>query len=209
MSGIPGIPRIPSLGDGGTSSVKLGSLKRRLKPVLIIGLSSAGGRGDISATSRLLLKGLSGNLNVQIACGVVGLDGKPIRPDQYPAADMGTIQVTPVNNFPENQGKLYLRPAFQDPTSTDGANHPLPQNLPYGYEFSTRADEVEIDIVIPESGEAASAWQGTNISGNIFCQVTVEYDGQWWDVEAVRLALGQVTLNGQDNNDIINTGGGG
>lgn len=179
--------------EGGTTAVLVGSLKRRLKSLPIVHLSSTSAETPIdtpTATGRFLLKNLNGDLNVHVALGVVPTEGMPLRPSGYPAAGTlaATLQLTPINNFPDGV-KMYLRPVFQNPALPQQENHPLAQEIPFGWEFQTEADEVEIEVLI-----TVAPWLATNINGNICIQVTVEYNGQWWDVEAVNYALSQVVL---------------
>lgn len=173
---------------GGTNSYKVGALKRRLDPVIIANLTSALPTDLLIPTQRLVLKGLSGDLNIQIIGAPVGLtDSTPIIPSQIPAG-FATMQLTPVVVC-GNQPKIYLRPVFQDPFAVaPNSNNPLPQDLPFGWEFSTEADEVYIDIAFKDG------FVPLNINGNVVVQVTVEYNGQWWDTKAIQAALGQVQL---------------
>lgn len=173
---------------GGTNSYKVGSLKRRLDPVIVANLSSAFVSDVLTPTQRLVLKGLSGDLNVHIAAAPVGLtDSTPILPSAI-AAGFATMQLTPVIVC-GNQAKIYLRPVFQNPfAAAPNSNNPLPQDLPFGWEFSTEADEVYIDIAFNDS------LVPSNANGNVVVQATVEYNGQWWDTKAIQAALGQVQL---------------
>lgn len=185
---------LPNVSEGGTHGVLIGALKRRLKTITIARLSTSEGTTlGVSANSRLLLKNLNGVLNVQLAVGVLSVSGSPLRPSQYPAAGtaFGTVQLTPINNFPDGNQKIYLRPVFQDPAQPQQENHPLPQDIPFGWEFETRADEVEIDVLLTADG-----WQSSGINGNIVVQATVEYNGSWWDQQAISYALGQVDFMG-------------
>lgn len=176
--------------EGGTSSFKVGSLKRRLPAVIIarIDPGTVGGTGVI--TRQLVLKNLNGDLKCQIAASFSSpTDGSPLLPAVIPAG-FATIQLTPVVNSP-NAGKLYLRPVFQDPTAAANQNHPLPQDLPFGWEFSTEADEVYMDFTIN-----TALINTSGMDGQIVLQVTVEYDGEWWSTEAIKFALSQVQVTG-------------
>lgn len=204
----------PNTQQGGQTGVFAGSLKRRLATVPLARLSStAEGSDFVTQTSRLLLKNLMGDLNVQIAVGVVSTVTPgtgfttPLRPEDYPAAGtvFGTVQLTPINNFPDANGKAYLRPVFQNPALPQQQNNPLPQDIPFGWEADSRCDEVEIEVVLTAAG-----WAGEIIDGLVVCQVTIEYNGEWWDVDAINFALGQVTLVGAPSDPpIISTIGGG
>lgn len=182
----------PNTRLGGTNSYKLGDLKRRLDPVVIMIFSSATDGEGGQLTARVVLKGLSGDLNVHILAAPVGVnDSQPLTPDMF-AAGWATMQLTPVV-LCGNQPKTYLRPVFQDPFAVaPNSNNPLPQDLPFGWEFSTEADEVYCDVVI--NGETVGVPEG--IDGSIIVQATVEYNGQWWDTKAIQAALGQVQLVG-------------
>jgi hypothetical protein len=173
---------------GGTNTYKVGGLKRRLDPVIVANLVSLQALGTGTPLQRLVLKGLSGDLNIQIAAAPVGLtDSTPIIPSQVPAG-FATMQLTPVVVC-GNQPKIYLRPVFQNPfAAAPNSNNPLPQDLPFGWEFSTEADEVYIDI------QFTMALAPSNANGNVVVQVSIEYNGQWWDTKAIQAALGQVQL---------------
>jgi hypothetical protein len=184
--------QLPQTLEGGANSYKVGSLKRRIPAVILATLdnSSVSDLGTINA--QLVLKNLNGVLKIQIAASFASVDdGSAITPDEVPAG-AATMQLTPAVLTP-NQGRIYLRPVFQDPTASPNANNPLPQDLPFGWEFSTEADEVYINFVID-----SSLLEGTNLGGAIICAVTIEYNGQWWQTEAVRYAISQVQLTGTD-----------
>jgi len=195
---------LPNTQEGGTEAIRVGSMKRRLKRIPLARFGpETDGLGE--STSRLLLKNLSGCLDVKITIGIESIDNTPVRPDQYPLAGtaFGTVQLTPINNFPDAARKVYERPVFQDPTGNVNENNPLPMDIPFGWEFSTRADEVEIEVVLTPAG-----WAGSNIVGTLVCEVTIEYNGQWWDVRAINQALSQVTLiGGSDEPYLILTTG--
>lgn len=194
MSGIPD-SRV-----GGTNSYKIGALKRRLDPVVVALLDSTVEADGNTTSVQVVLKGISGDLNCHIAAGPIGKsDGASIMPVSFPAG-MGTMQLTPVV-MQGNQPKMFLRPVFQDPfAAAPNSNNPLPQDLPFGWEFSTEADEVYIDIVI-QNGLTTEV----PINGSVVVQATVEYNGQWWDTKAVQAALGQVQLIGVTNPPVIGT----
>lgn len=183
MSGVPD-SRI-----GGTNSYKIGALKRRLDPVIVATMNSAFITDLSTPRAQVILKGLSGDLNVHIAAAPVGsTNGAPITPDQIPAG-WATMQLTPAI-ICGNQPRIYLRPVFQDPFAVaPNSNNPLPQDLPFGWEFSTEADEVYIDI---QFNTAIVSF----LNGSVVVQATIEYNGQWWDTKAIQAALGQVQLVG-------------
>jgi hypothetical protein len=196
---------LPNTQQGGTTGVQGGSLKRKLETIVIARLSSSEGTTLAGVTTfRLLLKNLFGVLNLHIACGLDPADsGNVIRPAAIPVNGAGTMQLTPINNFPDAK-KVYLRPVFQDPAGVSTENHPLPENIPFGWEDATEADEVEIEVILSPDG-----WAGTGLNANIDVQVTVEYNGEWWDQKAIQFALSQVTLQGSSVTvPIIATGGG-
>jgi hypothetical protein len=187
----------PNTQEGGGTAVFAGSLKRRLKaiPLVIFNSTSETGNIDTNTRFRLLVKGLNGDLNVHIAVGIEGATGF-VRPSDVPVGG-ANMQLTPINLFPDVAKKVYLREVFQDPTATDNANHPLPVDIPFGWEGSTEADQIEIEVnVIVVAGDESNPWQNTLINGRLVCEVCVEYNGSWWDVEAVQYALAQVTFEG-------------
>ena len=197
----------PNTQEGGTSAVYAGSLKRRLKSIPVARISSTDGATiSTSITSRLLLKNLNGNLTIHCTFGLMGSTTvvSLIRPAQIPANGCATLQLTPINTFPDAGDKVYLRPVFQDPAGVTTENHPLPQNIPFGWEGTTEADELEFEIIV-----SAAGWAGTNINAIIYAQVAVEYTGPWWDVKAVNYMLSQVEFSGGPSElPIANSGGG-
>lgn len=186
---------------GGSNTYKCGELKRRLDPVTVMIADGTLLFQPVPAliTRRVILKGMSGDLNIQIAAALVSAtDGTAI---EASAVVNGTanIQLTPVV-WTGNQAKIFLRPVFQDPFATVGnTNNPLPQDLPFGWEFSTEADEVYIDIKLNPSLAPVST------SFNVVVAVTVEYNGQWWDTKAVQQSLSQVQLTGGGQPTIFGT----
>ena len=184
--------------EGGETGVFVGSLKRRLKAIPLARFINTGESGTITSETmfRLLLTGLNGTLNVHIAVGIEGDTGF-VRPSDVPAGG-ATMQLTPINLFPEVAKKVYLREVFQDPTATDNQNHPLAVDIPFGWEGSTEADQVEIEVTVNIVDDAeAEIWTDSNIAGRLVCEVTVEYNGNWWDVQAAQFALSQVQLQGE------------
>lgn len=180
----------PNTRIGGTDVYKVGALKRRLDPVIVANLIPTLTANNATPKAQVVLKGLSGDLNVQIAAAPVGsTDGQPILPGVL-FAGWANMQLTPVV-LCGNQPKIYLRPVFQDPFAVaPNSNNPLPQDLPFGWEFSTEADEVYIDINFNNN------FITTSLAGSVIVQATVEYNGQWPDIKAVQAALGQVQLIG-------------
>ena len=173
---------------GGTNSYKLGCLKRRLDPVIVANFAQFALGNATVFNAQVVLKGLSGDLNVHIAAAPVGsTNSTPILPSAI-LPGWAEMQLTPAI-ICGNQPRIYLRPVFQDPFAVaPNSNNPLPQDLPFGWEFSTEADEVYIDITIN------NALSPINVDGSVIVQVTVEYNGQWWDSKAIQAALGQVQL---------------
>lgn len=186
----------PNVQDGGTTGVLAGQLKRRLKPVTFAFMSSAesaSGSATVETHPKILLKNLFGTLRVHVSVGLVpSREGDTIRPDMYPAFP-GTFQLTGITRNPEGMEKMYLRPLFQDPSLAANENHPLPQNIPYGWEFVTSADEVEIAVDINDV-DGENPYAETQLNGQFQVQVSVEYLGNWWDVKAVNYSLSQVTM---------------
>jgi hypothetical protein len=185
MSGTAG----HALREGGPDVFKRGSLKRRLPGAVISKLSTSDESGPTTAqTVRLLLKNLNADLKLHIAASVVSAIGNvPIRPSQVPAG-AATIQLIP-KIIPPDGNPQFLRPVFQDPALAQNQNHPLAQDLPFGWEFSTNTDEVEIEIIV-----TPLLFAGTNLVGNIIVMVDIEYDGVWWDTKAMQYAISQVQL---------------
>ena len=192
---------IPNARLGGSHTYRVGELKRRLDPVTVM---IADGTLNVSSspasiTRRCVLKGISGDLNIQIAAaGVSPTDGTAIEAGVF-GNGVANMQLTPVV-WTGNQAKIFLRPVFQDPFAAVGnTNSPLPQDLPFGWEFNTEADEVYIDIfLIPGAAPNSRSF-------NVVVAVTVEYNGQWQDVKAIQQSLSQVQLTGGGQPTIFGT----
>jgi hypothetical protein len=182
--------RPPQTWEGGSNTFKVGSLKRRLPAVVLATLDSQQASDLGIVAQQIVLKGLSGTLKIQIMAAFSSVDGlTPISPDLVPAG-AATIQLTPAVLTP-NAGKIFGRPVFQDPTASPNVNTPLPQDLPFGWEFTTEADEVYIDVEIDNT-----LLDGSKLTGQIVVAATVEYNGSWWSIEAIRYAISQVQLTG-------------
>jgi hypothetical protein len=174
--------------SGAGNSINHGDLKRRLPTIRLLDMD---GTLDTAPTGtltfRLLLKNLSDCLDFQIAVAIEGADGTLFEPTDYPALP-GTMQLIPLTNFPDAR-KLALRPVFQDPTSVTNVNAPLPQAIPFGWNDTAETDEVILDVSID-----ISQYDSTDITGTLVAQAMVEYNGNWWDVEAVLAAMDQVVF---------------
>jgi hypothetical protein len=188
-----------STAQGGTQGIAIGELKRRLPRVtpFLIKSSVIGTETTTILTKRLLLSGLTGNLKVLVAAG------SPNHEASWFPALAGTMQLIPATKYRDQDYPTFLRPVFQDPTATFGTNAPVPQNIPFGWQFeSEESDLVYIDVVID-----AAQWFNSEKDGEIVVNVTIEYDGSWWDTDTIRQALAKVVLH-QCDPDIIGTGGG-
>ncbi len=190
--------------EGGADTYKKGSLVRRLKPVRLVNFLTSGDIQSGTITRKLLIQGLSSSVIVHIACAIEGPQGQPVVPSDYPTTP-GTMQLIPIVNPPEGN-RIWLREVFQDPTltPTDNADHPLPQNLPFGWSFSPEgADEVEINVSLD-----ASQYVGSDIQGCLIVTVTVEYVGTWMDPIAFNYNISRPRIIGDvDESPTINTGG--
>jgi hypothetical protein len=195
------------LQEGGTDSWKQGELARHLKPIRLAQLSTGSSSDAADQSFRVQVQGLSDVLTVHVAVGVVTANinnlQDPVLPSDYPATP-GTMQLTPVVRNPELP-PLYLREVFQDPTNTTNTDAPQAQEIPFGWSFEPEgADEVRVDIIIPQN-----AWVAEGIQGTLVCVVTVSYTGEWQDPKAVALALGKVRIVPSDGGlPTIATGGG-
>lgn len=179
---------LPGTREGGTDTFKVGSLKRRLPAIILATLDSSQSSDHGVVDQQIVLKNLSGTLKVQIAASFTSVDGlTPISPDLVPAG-AATLQLTPAVLTP-NGGKIFLRPVFQDPTASPNSNNPLPQDLPFGWEFTTEADEVYISVSMDND-----LFGGSNLDGQIVVAATVEYNGSWWSTEAIKYAISQVQM---------------
>lgn len=185
---------LPNFQEGGTQGARAGILKRRLKSLPLCRLSSttpeSGQLIEENTRWRLMVKGLSGVLNVHIAVAIESESNTPVRPADVPAGG-ATMQLTPINLFPDVAKKMYLREILQDPTATDNADHPMAADIPFGWEGATEADQIEIEVNL-----IIGVWPGTLLNGRLIAQCTIEYNGAWWDVKAISQALSQVTFEG-------------
>lgn len=188
----------------GTEGYKRGNLKRQLESIPIATISSAVA-GDVEGqniTKQLWLTGLNGNLKVLVACGIQSQQFTS-QPFPWPSGGGGTLQLYPVTKFGDAL-KVFLRPVFQDPASVDNNNAPLPEQLPFGWEGAfTEVDQVMIEVVVQVGN-----WAGTTLNGVITVQVTVEYNGAWWDIDAISYVMGQVQLQGIQETIVIGSGPG-
>jgi hypothetical protein len=184
----------PQTREGSSNSIKRGDLKRRL-PVVVLAVLDGGTTGATSGTVtfRVQLKNLSGDLNVHVLAGFGSPNSQGTIEAAAIPAGAATMQLTPTQLTP-NAGRVFLRPVFQDPTAAQNENHPLPQDLPFGWEFTTEADEVYIDIAV--NLVTIAAITPIPISGQIIVEAIVEYNGEWWDIKAAELAISSVILQG-------------
>lgn len=177
---------LPQTIGGGSHGFKVGSLKRRLDAVTVAILDPLTTGTTGTANFQLFLKNLNADLSVHLFGAFSSPDQSGLDPSIIPAGAV-TIQLTPRALTP-NVGRVYLRPVFQDPTAAQNENHPLPQDLPFGWEFTTNADEVRVDLTVD-----LGLFDGSE-NGQIIVGCDVEYDGAWWDTEAYRYAISQVQL---------------
>ncbi len=196
----------PQSREGSATSIKHGLLKRRLPAVEIAYLDpNISGAVEGTMDFRLQLKNLSGNLNVHIYAGFATPDSQGGIEAADVTAGAATIQLTPTELTPNN-GRVFLRPVFQDPTAAQNENHPLPQDLPFGWEFTTESDEVYIDIVVDLVTIADVIDEP--LEGNLVVGAVVEYNGEWWNIDAAEKAISAVILQGVGSGKaIIGTGG--
>ena len=180
--------------SGGTRGVLKGNLKRRLVSASLAFTNVAVETSGL-VTLRSVITGLCDVLNVFVGIGAfqVDDDGNEVAlPAALWPAGGGTMQIIPQTNFPD-RGKVLLRPVFQNPASlTPHDNDPLPQALPFSWNFPGECDEAVIETILD-----TGVWEGTDATLGkvaIVLQVMVEYNGYWWDAEAINLALGQVQL---------------
>jgi len=171
---------------------KRGDLKRRLAilPLATMNADIAANPGILAGTFtfRAVLKNLAAGLSISLAVAPVGFDSAvPILPAQIPPLAI-TWQATPVLLFPDAP-PTYLRPIFHNPAIANNSNNPLPQDVPFGWEFETVADEIWIDVTVN-----ATLLHLSLAAGRIAVFASVEYTGNWPYPEAVKWSLTQVQL---------------
>lgn len=198
--------RPPQTRGGGSDAPLWASLIRRMPPIRLLNFSTDPESGTTDAqTLRFTVRGLCSQLLVHVAVAIVknpagGTNVDPILASDYPATP-GKMQLTPVVNNPEAP-LAFLRPVFQDPTNTTNTNSPQGQDIPFGWSFVPGgADEVRCDVIIN-----AGVYDGSSIEGTLMGFVTVEYNGQWWDIQSAMKALGDVNIpNSGELGESINT----
>jgi hypothetical protein len=189
---------------GGTRGVLKGNLKRRMVSCTIATMSP-GEAGSGVVEFRGLIKGMSSVLNMCVAVGgYIGEAGsgnddlQALPPTSWPAG-AGTIQIIPQSRFGDSP-PLQFREVFQDPTAVTNANFPLPEDLPFSWNFPGEADEAVIISRLDRD-----AWQGSGLTCKIVMQVWAEYFGPWWDVDAYVLAMGQVAVDPPSTKPVVFT----
>jgi len=197
---------MPGLKEGSGESFKRGSLKRRLPAVALVNLDASGdGSIDdgLTRTYTLLLKNLNSSLKVHVAAGPVGeVSNTPINAADVPALSM-TMQLTPIANSPTSP-PLWLRPVFQNPALPQNSNNPLAQDLPFGWEFNTNADDVEILVTVNQL-----LLVGSELDGRVVVEIDIEWAGDWWDTKAFQFAIDQVQLTSSGEAVTLSTAAGG
>jgi len=190
--------------EGGPTSYRQGFLVRRLPSIVLFYLKNNGSGVTTQQTIRVQVKGLQANLIYLMGvCAVPNDAAHELEPEidplfaglagNYPP-NPGTMQITPFV-YPPQSTRMIFRPVFQDPTATDHKNHPLPQDIPYAWVVSgDDADGAYIDVDIPDS--AWGAGEGVNVNGAIVFQISIAYDGSWWDSQALEKAISMVTATG-------------
>ena len=189
--------------EGGVGSFTDGVLTRHIKTVTLAYLSSAAGSSAVF-DAILKVQGMTQALTLHICVAAVGPESNPIKPADYPAAP-GNWQLTPIVKPPERP-RIYLREVFQDPTATDNADHPLPQDIPFGWSFEPEgAQEAEITVHVD-----ANAYLTSELDGQLVCDVVAMYTANWVTPEAFNYAISKVRIIG-DETDVptIGTSGGG
>lgn len=202
MSGMLGIPS--GVSQGSTNTWKVGSKKKRFAPVILATLTpNVTGVGG-EQTFEVTVKGLNTDLVALVSAGIlrtpdsIGLSHPYFLPSEYPP-NPGTIQLIPIHGVIQNGGQLAVREVFQDPTSTDNADDPLPQNIPFGWSYEPQGvDDVLVRVVIPTTSYADGGWNQN--FGQLAVLLTVEYVGEALgvteaDVKAIEFAMGQVSIS--------------
>lgn len=191
LGGLPGVT------VGSTNSFRAGSKVRRLAPVTLCTFVPTAGTVAVNDPVNLMLTGLNQDLVALIGVGIIASNPSlPMLPMGYPS-NVGNVQLIPRMGIAG--GNLYMRPVFQDPTATDNANHPLPQNYPFGWTFEPGgADACLIQVVTN-----AANFSVTGIAGSLVVCVNVAYVGQSLNIEgadmaAIEYMLGQVNLSTYD-----------
>lgn len=177
---------------GGTRGVLKGNLKKRLVSCTLAAMEP-GEIGEGTVTFKATIRGMCKLLDMAVAVGAYtvsadGSDMEPLPPSLWPAG-AGTLQIIPQSNFGDAP-KLQFREVFQDPTATDNADNPLPQNLPFSWNFPGEADEAVVIVILDRD-----AWQGSGLTCRVVLQIWAEYFGPWWDADAYVLAMGQVNCD--------------
>jgi len=183
----------PSTREFSENAYRVGDLKRRLGTVVLAYLTQDGA-GTLAPAGthviRRVVKNINKGLSLHVSVGLANNGtGALIEAVSLPAGAI-TWQGIPVNIFGDSP-PVPLRPIFQDPTFSDNSNHPLPQDVPFGWEFSTVGDDLIVDTTIN-----TSLLVNTLLTAQLVLQVAVEYSGAWPFPEAVKFMLNQVQITG-------------
>jgi hypothetical protein len=187
----------PANREGGTKGYQTGNLRFKLDAVIPFLFSADYPVTTGIKTERLLLRGLSSLLNVQIHVAIRPADGMDI--PAYSALP-GTVQVTPFAKTKDG-GMLFLKPLELVPQTIPhqfNLGGPSRQGgsgaLSVGGDFGTSGgDGALIEVVIDPADYAAGSLEGAL---NVF--VEADYNGQWWDIDAIQTLFGQLALSGND-----------
>jgi hypothetical protein len=180
--------------QGETTSYRYGGLKRKLDASTCFRFVTEESPASGVITKRLRLRGVSSLLNISIAAALMGSEGSP--EPTYPA-NPGTINLIPWVNPPDIKQPMYLKPATLIPQSIPHAfaiaggfvvnGGPFPLMGQYGTCVCDGADiEIQVD---------AAEYVGSGLTAQLVVVCAAEYNGSWWDVEAIERLLGEFNVN--------------
>ncbi len=187
----------PANREGGATGYQTGNLRFKLDAIIPFLFSSAYPASTGIKTQRLILKGLNSNLNVQIHVAIRPPQGMD-RPN-YPGLP-GTVQVTPFAKTKDG-GVMFLKPLGLVPQtiphqfdlggpSRQGGSGPLPVGGNFG---TSGGDGALIEVVIDPA-----EWTGTVNEGALNVFVEADYNGHWWDIDAIQTLFGMLSISGDD-----------
>lgn len=181
--------------EGETTGFRHGNLRFKLRPVTGINFDSGNpdnAEGIVSL--KWWLRGLSSLLNVFITGAIAPAEGT-IRPN-YPALP-GVMQVTPYSKTAGGT-VLFGKPLGLVPQSIphtfvlgagfrQGGAGTVPVGGDYG---ASLGDGALIEVFL-----TPTEYEAVDLAGNFVLDVTADYNGAWWDVDAIQKLFGELTID--------------
>jgi len=179
--------------QGGSTSYQQGNLKRPL-PVVTVALFDNFADGFITTpkTATARIRGITPNMNVQIAAGIIL--GASNQQPLYPPLP-GTLKVTPYVMTADGE-ILYLKSLTLAPQVL-----PASYSLGPGLLIGATADNPDYGTSLCDGAivevEIDPAQYATSVGmyGRCVVAITATYNGQWWDIETFSNLVSQLTID--------------